>query len=68
MFSAALSVPVPFPIPDLPVRKCGALCCPDFPPSGYPESDKTSLLLLDTNIVIQAPAMTFKMGGTEQRF
>jgi len=31
-FSVALSVPHPFPDEDLPVRKCGALCCPDFPP------------------------------------
>jgi len=31
-FSVALSVPDQFLNPDLPVRKCGALCCPDFPP------------------------------------
>ena len=30
--SAALSVAPPFPVAPLPVRKHGALCCPDFPP------------------------------------
>lgn len=31
--SAALSMAPPSPVVPLPVRKHGALCCPDFPPS-----------------------------------
>ena len=37
--SAALSVAPPSPVMPLPVRKHGALCCPDFPPSHYWKSD-----------------------------
>ena len=32
LFSVALAVPRPSPVKALPVRKYGALCCPDFPP------------------------------------
>ena len=32
LFSVALAVPWPSPVKALPVRKYGALCCPDFPP------------------------------------
>ena len=38
LFSVALSVPRKSLCKDLPVRKCVALCCPDFPPSE--ESDE----------------------------
>src|SRR5690606_33498149 len=39
LLSVALSVAPPFPAALLPVRKYGALCCPDFPPSA-PEGAK----------------------------
>jgi hypothetical protein len=37
--SAALSVTPPFPVAPLPVRKHGALSCPDFPPLFFKSGD-----------------------------
>ncbi len=35
LFSVALAVHWPSPVKALPVRKYGALCCPDFPPQSF---------------------------------
>lgn len=42
LFSVALAVFWPSPAKSLPVRKYGALCCPDFPPSRNRKSDRTT--------------------------
>ena len=45
IFSVALAVTAPSPVRTLPVRKYGALCCPDFPLSRCSEQRQAGLHL-----------------------
>src|SRR5690606_7066693 len=59
IFSVALAVTVPSPVRTLPVRKYGALCCPDFPLSPYWDSDRPACTY--KNNLFNPKHMTFGM-------